>query len=134
MKVSTQIIEVIEALCKQFGIAIDWTSENIIPYIQTLIERYANYVISTRIFGISFCLVVLLVWVVFYVIWWRCANKDGGYIDWDDIHPVVFTGVLVIIIVANLITIPILVSNMVEAIYMPEVSFIKYIQGYINNR
>ena len=31
MTVSEQIIQVIDALCEKFGIAIDWTTQNIIP-------------------------------------------------------------------------------------------------------
>ena len=33
MKVSNQIIEVLEYLCQKFGIVIDWTSESILPYL-----------------------------------------------------------------------------------------------------
>ena len=50
MTVSEQIIQVINALCEKFGIAINWTSENVIPYLETLCRKLITYEISTSIF------------------------------------------------------------------------------------
>lgn len=49
MTVSEQIIQVVDALCEKFGIAINWTSENVIPYIETLCRKLVTYEISTSI-------------------------------------------------------------------------------------
>lgn len=40
MSMSEQVISVIDVICDKFGIAIDWTSENILPYIQELFQKY----------------------------------------------------------------------------------------------
>ena len=40
MKFSDEFIKVIDALGKKIGIVIDWTSENIMPYIVDLFERW----------------------------------------------------------------------------------------------
>lgn len=31
-----EIIKVLDALAEKFGLAIDWTSNNVIPYLETL--------------------------------------------------------------------------------------------------
>jgi hypothetical protein len=49
MTVSEQIIQVIDALCKRFGIAVDWTNENVVPYLQTLCDKLIAYEIVTSI-------------------------------------------------------------------------------------
>ena len=49
MTVSDQIIAVLNDLCEKFGVAIDWSSENIIPYLQALCEKYIHYEIATSI-------------------------------------------------------------------------------------
>ena len=41
MNFSQEIINVLDYLCNKFGIAIDWTSENVIPYIEELCERFS---------------------------------------------------------------------------------------------
>ena len=42
MEISEQVIKVLDAVCDKFGIAIDWTSNNVIPYI----EQLGNIIIS----------------------------------------------------------------------------------------
>ncbi len=54
MIVSEQIIQVIDALCKKFGIAVNWTNENVIPYIQILCDKLIAYEIATSIAWIVF--------------------------------------------------------------------------------
>ena len=49
MTVSDQIITVLNDLCMKFGVAIDWSSGNAIPYLQALCEKYINYEIATSI-------------------------------------------------------------------------------------
>lgn len=49
MTVSEQIIQVVDALCEKFGIAVDWTAKNIIPYIETLCGKLITYEICTSI-------------------------------------------------------------------------------------
>ncbi len=38
--VSNQIIEVLNEICNKFGLAIDWTSKNVQPYLQELIAKW----------------------------------------------------------------------------------------------
>lgn len=49
MTVSEQIIQVINALCEKFGIAINWTSENVLPYIELLCRKLVTYEVATSI-------------------------------------------------------------------------------------
>ena len=64
MTASEQIIQVIDALCEKFGIAIDWTSENVIPYIETLCGKLVGYEIGTSIAWMAIWLVVSICSVV----------------------------------------------------------------------
>lgn len=47
MSFSSQFIEVLDALCAKFGIAVDWTSQNVVPYLTDLAARIITYEIST---------------------------------------------------------------------------------------
>jgi hypothetical protein len=49
MTVSEQIIQVINTLCEKFGIAINWTSENVLPYIELLCGKLVTYEVATSI-------------------------------------------------------------------------------------
>ena len=51
MTVSSEIIEVLDYLGEKFGIAIDWTSNNVLPYLQALVDKFIKWEISTSIYG-----------------------------------------------------------------------------------
>lgn len=46
---SEEIIKVLDALADKFGLAVDWTSANVIPYLEQLCGKYVNYEIATSI-------------------------------------------------------------------------------------
>lgn len=39
---SQEIIKVLDNLAQKFGVAIDWTNQNILPYLQDLMGRYIS--------------------------------------------------------------------------------------------
>ena len=49
MTVSEQIIQVVDALCEKFGIVVNWTGENVIPYLEVLCGKLVAYEIYTSI-------------------------------------------------------------------------------------
>ena len=57
MEVSDQIIKVLDEVGKRFGLAIDWTQQNIVPYLQELSHKIINYEIWTSSIKIVFALI-----------------------------------------------------------------------------
>ena len=49
MEISEQVIKVLDAVCDKFGIAIDWTSNNVLPYIEQLGNKIVAYDICMSI-------------------------------------------------------------------------------------
>jgi len=47
MTVSDQIIAVLDSLCVKFGIVIDWTQENVLPYVMEIAKKFITYEIAT---------------------------------------------------------------------------------------
>lgn len=58
MNVSDQIIAVLDEVCRKFGVAIDWSSTNILPYLQELGERMVSYTIVTNLVSIFATLLI----------------------------------------------------------------------------
>lgn len=46
---SDEIIKILDDLGQRFGIAIDWSSQNVMPYLQDLVRRFTTYEIATSI-------------------------------------------------------------------------------------
>lgn len=59
MTISSEIIEVLDYLGEKFGIAIDWTSNNVLPYLQTLVDKFIKWEISTSILWIAIAIFII---------------------------------------------------------------------------
>ena len=86
MSVSDEIIKVIDALAEKVGVAIDWTSQNVIPYLEQLCGKYINYEIATSVVWFIFGIICLFVgkWAIKKTKY--CYNKHheiSGCNYWD---------------------------------------------------
>lgn len=79
--VNNQIIEVLNALCEKFGIAIDWTSQNVMPYVKEFMKKAVNYELWTSIGWISLCVIGMI--LCFFIAWVMTKTKD---FDWSDVE------------------------------------------------
>jgi hypothetical protein len=61
MSISDEIIKVLDALAERLGIVIDWTSQNVIPYLEQLYYKYIKYEIATSIVWMLIGIVCILV-------------------------------------------------------------------------
>lgn len=66
MTVSDEIIKVLNAFSKKIGLTIDWTQNNILPYMQKLCDKYITYEMTTSIFWIiiGICLLILGIYCI----------------------------------------------------------------------
>jgi hypothetical protein len=133
MNVGEQIINVINALCEKFGIAIDWTADNILPYIETLCGKFIKWEICTSIFYMVF-------WIVFAGIAWLISIpliKKAKEDQWDFDYSVCSWIATIIIVVASMLTIGSIINlgvqsyDIIEAITFPEKTIYEYVTYYI---
>src|SRR5574344_1909309 len=93
MTVSNQIIAVLDAICEKFGIVIDWTASNIMPYLQDLCKRIVTYEIATSVAWIVLQVVILL--LAFYIR--NKKIKPLAEADDDDYCIVIATTICIVI-------------------------------------
>lgn len=58
---SSEIIKVLDELCARFGIAIDWSQENIIPQLETLAQKLVRYECATSKMWLVFGLILIAI-------------------------------------------------------------------------
>lgn len=75
MTVSSQIIEVLNDLCAKFGMVIDWSEENILPYVQTLITKFIAWEIATSWVWIGVAVLTFVIGAALIII----DYKINGY-------------------------------------------------------
>lgn len=61
MLVSDQIIQVLDDLCLKLGLAIDWASENVAPYLTMLCTKLVSYEIWTSVAWMAFSVIALTI-------------------------------------------------------------------------
>lgn len=60
--VSDQIIQVLDALCNKFGLAIDWGAQNVLPYAQELMGKMVSYELWTSLVWVGFELLYIAIY------------------------------------------------------------------------
>ena len=92
MTVSEQIIQVLDNLGEKFGLAIDWSSENILPYVNELMNKAVSYELWTNIIIFTFITIgFALSWIIFFK---TIKNKN---FNWDYFDTLTITAVISII-------------------------------------
>jgi heme/copper-type cytochrome/quinol oxidase subunit 2 len=129
---SEEIIKVVDALAAKLGIAIDWTSANVMPYLQQIAERYIGYEIGTNIYWIVvWALVTIVVLVGFYVCYRKSEWKQYGFDD--DSGWCYFTIVFGVVSVISVIIFTTVLftcgQEIITCIMLPEKVVLDYLQG-----
>ena len=121
MSFSSQFIEVLDALCDKIGIAIDWTSQNVIPYITDLTTRIITYEISTSAAWI------VIAAIVFLIAWKMTKNMCKA--DRLDYEWVLGWIIRIIIGIICFAVIGFEVFDIIEALALPEKILYDFITG-----
>ena len=77
---SEEIIKVLDNIGQKFGIAIDWTSENVLPYIQDLMHRVALNSIIGNIVGLIVGIIFLAIGIGILIYGFKQKKKDKYFI------------------------------------------------------
>lgn len=46
MKLSEEVIAILDNVCAKFGVAVDWTSENVVPYLTELAGKCVKWALG----------------------------------------------------------------------------------------
>lgn len=130
---SDEIIKILDELGKKFGMAIDWGSENIMPYLQDLLKRFIAYRNIGAIVQIIIATVILIVGIILIVKlikWGRSENFNKNYLDDDELLLALGTLGTVLLIALGIGLIIGNILGLLQNVYMPELTIINYIQRF----
>ena len=130
MKVSEQIIQVLDVLCEKFGLAVDWTAQNVAPYLLGLCSKICTYEIATSIF---WCVIGVIMFIV-SIAYFKKSWKDP--IDWNtydltcaQLNGIFSVTVLICLGIAGFVIICTQVLDIIQAVCIPELTIIEQIKG-----
>lgn len=118
---SEEVIKILDALAEKFGLAIDWTSANVLPYLQQLCGKYVTYEIATSIVWmlIGICLLFIGKYVIEKAKYCWEKYKKERYSDYD--FGAISLGILAgCVIVGGIVVILYQTFDIVTCITFPE--------------
>jgi len=132
---SNEIIKVLDALAEKFGIAIDWTSDNVIPYVEKLCDKYINYEIATSVVWLIVGVMLLFIgkWMIKKTQYCCKRANEGGYDNnWDVIA--IFAGIGTgLMFVTSVIVIICQLFDIVTCLTFPEKIIIDALKSICSN-
>lgn len=122
---SEEIIKILNDLGERFGILIDWSSENILPYLQDLMNRFIKYDIAINILIIILGIIFLIIAILAI----KKIIKDKKEIQYyelldEGILQTITVIISFIIIICSFATAP---TKIIQDIYLPEKTLYEYI-------
>ncbi|MFQ9297739.1 MAG: hypothetical protein ACLR4X_04860 [Clostridia bacterium] len=121
---SNEVIKVLDHICDKFGIAIDWSSSNVMPYLQDLMVRMTKYVTYTSILWLVISILTIVA-SIYLCIKFIKLSRDTYYDDMVVGCCAVITPIIVIIFFLVGVT---ACENLIEVNTVPEKYIIEMIQ------
>ncbi len=137
---SAQIIEVLNDICEKFGIAVDWTSKNIQPYLKELMMKCINYKLATDIVWLVVGIVLLIIGCVLL----RFAfNNNSKYHEIKDYHERMYSNLdetagfqfisgCICLVIAVVLTLYFTI-NLITCVTFPEKIILDMVRSYLGN-
>jgi hypothetical protein len=135
-----KIIEIFDYIGEKLGIAIDWTTENVMPQVTQLLGRYQVYQIATSVAWFAVNLFV----AIMCLLWMKRTHssiinknkKSICYYIWDECGEfIIVIGYVAAIFVAACCAIDCFekLLEVIEWAFVPEVKFFEVISDYLSN-
>jgi len=115
---SAEIIKVLDALCERFGIVIDWTNNNVMPYLEQLCKKFITWEISTSFAWIAIMTAATVIFLILAIV---IHNSGSDGTEW-----IIFSCILgVTILVCGC-----QIFDIIECKTFPEKAIYDYIKTY----
>ena len=136
MTVSEQIIQVIDSLCEKFGIAINWTGENVIPYVEMLCKKLITYELCTSAVSMLFSIIMIvgctLLIKKFFPTFRDGWNRDLKSYNCGWIVGSIFASIgLAIIYMVSICDIYCQITDIIKCLTFPELYVFEYVSDLI---
>lgn len=138
-----EVIKVLNHLGDQFGVAIDWSSANVMPYLNDLMTRMIKYGIYINIYHIIYAIFITALFIIVTIVLYKIAYKmilnseeNEEYVNPAKILSTAFAISLVTTVIVALIEIGNIkdcIADIIELNTVPEKYVIEIIQDKIDD-
>ena len=138
MTVSEEIIKVLDFICEKIGITIDWTADNVMPYVGELMVKFIKYEIATSIAWMAIMTLLSIVAILltkrFYPTFKNGVENQGTYdCGWEVVSCLAIAG-LAVLYIATILVIGTQIMDIITCITFPEMAIADYVTALLNNK
>lgn len=136
-----ELCNVIDKIAEKIGVVVDWSNENMMPYIQDIIQRYRTMSIVETIIIMAVCALIITICVIVAIKMIKGIvnglRNEVSSIWFDADYDVVSTFSIVtyaITLISFLISVIVLcgaTGGLMEWLYVPEVKFLEVLKGFM---
>ena len=125
---SSEVSEVLNTLGEKFGLFVDWSQQNVQPYIEDLIQRVAQYKIATNICGLVILTLIITASTIMIIRF--CKMKSSGRITVNnDEFEIGLMVVSAVCLIMGIIISIFVIQDIFKCYYIPEMVFIKELKS-----
>lgn len=138
-----EVIKVLNHLGDQFGVAIDWSSTNVMPYLNDLMTRMIKYGIYINIYHIIYAIFITALFIIVTIVLYKIAYKmilnseeNEEYVHSAKILSTAFAISLVTTVIVALIEVGNIkdcIADIIELNTVPEKYVVEIIQDKIDD-
>jgi hypothetical protein len=136
-----ELCNAIDKIAEKIGVVIDWSSENVMPYIQDIMQRYRTMSIIETIIVMAVCAIVMTICVIVAIKMAKgIINGLNNRVSsiWFDADFDLMSGLSIatgaIIILSFLVSFLVFsfaTGDLIRWIYVPEVKFLEMLKDLI---
>lgn len=130
---NNEFTKALDAVCDKFGIAVDWSSKNVVPYVQELSTRVVHFKMASAVFFVVLG-VLMLISTILWVKWIKYCDrryKEEEWSNWDLTNGLSVGACIIWIVVAVYIVLTSAYDIVTYSVF-PEKALIDFISTYMN--
>ena len=144
MSFSNEVITILNELGKRFGITIDWTKENVMPYIEELCQQIIKFETISYVYLLILCLLGIAIFVGWFVVFAKtyklAKNTRNDNFCWESwyggdietsILGVILTIVAIIIGMFSTVGLFSIIYDLIKISCLPELYLLDFIQNLL---
>lgn len=112
----------LQLLAEKFGLMLDWSNENVIPYLQQLAERVVQFETKQSILYLILGILFILVAIAIFVI----LKKNPDILDFEEFWCLFVIAAIILLIAGFLMTLS-QIEDLITCKYLPEKILFRYI-------
>ena len=135
-----KVIEVLDYMGEKLGIAIDWTSENVMPQVMEFIGRYQVYAIVENVMWTIIYIIGVAIFATILKKMFKGIKTEDRDNIWYDMHystDACITIAITIFLTIAIITLVVFaidhVFNIAKWALVPEIQFFETFSSYLNS-